>query len=33
MTELAKSYEPAAIESRWGQVWTDSGIYRAKLDP
>ncbi len=33
MTELAKSYEPAAIEARWGALWAQSGAYTATLDP
>jgi valyl-tRNA synthetase len=33
MTELAKSFEPAAIESRWGPLWEQSGIYEPTLDP
>ena len=33
MTELAKSFEPAAIEARWGPLWASSGIYAATLDP
>ena len=27
MTELAKSFEPAAIESRWGPVWAAAGAF------
>jgi valyl-tRNA synthetase len=33
MTELAKSFEPSAIESRWGPLWEASGIYEPTLDP
>jgi valyl-tRNA synthetase len=33
MTELAKSFEPAAIESRWAPLWEASGIYQPTLDP
>jgi len=33
MTELAKSFEPAAIESRWGPLWEASGTYVPTLDP
>ena len=33
MTELAKSFEPAAIESRWGPLWDASGAYAPTLDP
>jgi valyl-tRNA synthetase len=33
MTELAKSFEPTAIESRWGPLWEQSGIYEPTLDP
>ena len=33
MTELAKSFEPAAIEARWGPLWEQSGIYKPTLDP
>lgn len=29
MTELAKSFEPAAIEAHWGPLWEKSGAYRA----
>ena len=32
MTELAKSFEPAAIEARWGPLWEASGIYEPTLD-
>ncbi|WP_298831389.1 valine--tRNA ligase [uncultured Piscinibacter sp.] len=33
MTELAKSFEPAAIEAQWGPLWERSGAYRPTLDP
>jgi valyl-tRNA synthetase len=33
MTELAKSFEPAAIESRWGPVWSAPGVAAPTLDP
>jgi valyl-tRNA synthetase len=33
MTELAKSFEPAAIEARWAPLWEASGIYAPTLDP
>ncbi len=33
MTELAKSFEPAAIEARWGPLWEQSGVYQPTLDP
>jgi valyl-tRNA synthetase len=33
MTELAKSFEPAAIESRWGPVWAAQGAAAPTLDP
>jgi len=33
MIELAKSFEPAAIESRWGPLWEASGAYGPTLDP
>ena len=29
MTELAKSFEPADIEKRWGPEWESRGLYRA----
>jgi len=29
MTELAKSFEPAEIEKRWGPQWESRGLYRA----
>ena len=33
MTELAKSFEPAAIEARWAPLWEQSGVYGPSLDP
>ena len=32
MTELAKSFEPAAIEARWGAVWASSSEHAPTLD-
>jgi valyl-tRNA synthetase len=32
MTDLAKSFEPAAIEARWGPLWESSGLYEPTLD-
>lgn len=32
MTELAKSFEPAAIEARWAPLWEHSGMYAPSLD-
>jgi valyl-tRNA synthetase len=32
MTDLAKSFEPAAIEARWGPLWDGSGLYEPTLD-
>ncbi|HEY2928842.1 class I tRNA ligase family protein, partial [Piscinibacter sp.] len=32
MTELAKSFEPAAIEARWAPLWETSGVYEPTLD-
>jgi valyl-tRNA synthetase len=31
-TELAKSFEPKAIESRWYPVWENSGYFKAGMD-
>ena len=31
--ELAKAFEPAAIEARWAPVWESRGYYAAGLDP
>ena len=33
MTELAKSFDPAAIEAHWGPLWEASGVYEPSLDP
>src|ERR1044071_9372910 len=33
MTDLAKSFEPAAIETRWALQWEQSGLYAPTLDP
>lgn len=33
MTELAKSFEPAAIEAHWAPLWEKSGVYEPTLDP
>jgi valyl-tRNA synthetase len=33
MTELAKSFEPSAIESHWGPLWEASGACAPTLDP
>ncbi len=32
MNELAKSFEPAAIEARWAPQWEQSGVYAPALD-
>ena len=32
MTELAKSFEPAAVEARWAPLWEHSGMYAPSLD-
>ena len=32
MTDLAKSFEPAAIEAHWGPLWAQSGVYAPTLD-
>ncbi|MBI5716485.1 MAG: valine--tRNA ligase [Burkholderiales bacterium] len=32
-TELAKSFEPAAIEARWGQAWGGASVFAPTLDP
>ena len=32
MTELAKSFEPAAIEAHWAPLWEQSGAYTPTLD-
>jgi len=31
--ELAKSFDPTAIEAHWGPLWEESGIYEPTLDP
>jgi len=31
--ELAKSFEPAAIEARWYPAWESNGYFKAGLDP
>jgi len=33
MTELAKSFEPAEIEQRWGPTWEQRGLYQAGNTP
>ena len=33
MTELAKSFEPAALEAHWGPLWEQQGLYKPTLDP
>jgi valyl-tRNA synthetase len=33
MTELAKSFEPAAIEAHWGPLWGKTGLFQPTLDP
>lgn len=33
MPELAKSFEPAAIEARWAPVWDRQGAFSPTLDP
>jgi valyl-tRNA synthetase len=33
MPELAKSFEPAAIEARWAPVWEAGGAHAPTLDP
>lgn len=32
MTELAKSFEPAAIEAHWGPLWEARNLYQPTLD-
>jgi valyl-tRNA synthetase len=32
MTELAKSFEPAAIEAKWAPLWERNGTYAPTLD-
>jgi valyl-tRNA synthetase len=31
--ELAKSFDPGAIEEHWGPLWEESGVYEPTLDP
>ena len=31
--ELAKSFDPAAIEARWYPIWEERGYFKAGLDP
>jgi valyl-tRNA synthetase len=33
MTQLAKSFEPAAIEAKWAPIWEASGAAQPTLDP
>jgi valyl-tRNA synthetase len=33
MTELAKSFEPAAIEAKWAPQWAVPGLFAPTLDP
>ncbi|MFY9514490.1 MAG: valine--tRNA ligase, partial [Rubrivivax sp.] len=33
MSELAKSFEPAAIEARWAPLWEAGGAFAPTLDP
>ena len=33
MTELAKSFEPQAIEAKWAPLWEASGAYAPTLEP
>jgi len=33
VTELAKSFEPAALEAHWGPAWEAAGLYAPTLDP
>ena len=32
MTDLSKSFEPAAIEAQWAPLWEQSGVYAPTLD-
>ncbi len=32
MSDLAKSFDPAAIEAHWGPLWEESGVYEPTLD-
>ncbi len=31
--DLAKSFDPAAIEAHWGPLWEEGGVYEPTLDP
>ena len=31
MTDLAKTYDPTAIESRWYQEWLNCGYFHAEF--
>ncbi|HEX2539758.1 MAG TPA: valine--tRNA ligase [Caldimonas sp.] len=33
MTDLAKSFDPAAIEAHWGPLWEESNVYEPTLEP
>jgi len=33
MTETPKSFEPAAIEAKWGPQWAQPGVFAPTLDP
>jgi valyl-tRNA synthetase len=33
LSELAKSFEPAAVEARWGPIWESRGYFAAGMDP
>jgi valyl-tRNA synthetase len=33
MTDLAKSFEPAAIEAHWVRQWSEPGLFAPTLDP
>ncbi|HEY3413196.1 MAG TPA: valine--tRNA ligase [Armatimonadota bacterium] len=32
MTELAKAYEPTAVEAKWLGIWDEGGYFRAEVD-
>ena len=32
MTELAKAYEPKAVEAKWLEIWNDGGYFQAEVD-
>jgi len=32
MTDLAKSFDPGAIEEHWGPLWEEGGVYEPTLD-